>query len=199
MREPRDCDPTDDPCRCSRCKENKPAAAFGFNRRRYNGRSSTCKPCAVQATAEWQRKYPEKVAARNKRWKDAHPEQVASYAHYHSRKSRLLKKETDPEGLRYRERMITLKRMGMTREQYQAMWDAQGHRCAICRREKGDSEKEFAIDHDHGCCKPKTACTRCHRGLLCSGCNTALHKLETMDGWMEEALAYLNRFKKEVQ
>ena len=51
---------------------------------------------------------------------------------------------------------------GITIQQYQALYEAQGGVCCICRRATGRS-KALAVDHDH-----KTGYVR---GLLCSTCN----------------------------
>lgn len=57
---------------------------------------------------------------------------------------------------------------GITREDYEALWKAQGGRCYICRRES--RSKRLAVDHDHA--------TGEVRGLLCAdserGCNHAI-------------------------
>lgn len=57
------------------------------------------------------------------------------------------------------------KTYGITGEQYEALYEAQGGTCAICRRARGTS-KRLAVDHDHA--------TGFVRGLLCSTCNNIL-------------------------
>ena len=56
-----------------------------------------------------------------------------------------------------------LKTYGITQEQFDAMFKAQGGRCAICR---GKRPYLLPVDHDH-----KTGFTR---GLLCKLCNGRL-------------------------
>lgn len=51
---------------------------------------------------------------------------------------------------------------GITAEQYEMLYKAQGGRCAICRRATG-AARRLAVDHDH-----KTGEVR---GLLCKPCN----------------------------
>ena len=55
-----------------------------------------------------------------------------------------------------------LKTYGITADEYQAIYDAQGGKCAICQRATGVTKK-LSVDHDH-----KTGEVR---GLLCTQCN----------------------------
>lgn len=54
------------------------------------------------------------------------------------------------------------KSYGITKEQYDKLYAAQGGRCAICRRATG-AARRLAVDHNH-----KTGEVR---GLLCKPCN----------------------------
>ncbi|GAB4584441.1 hypothetical protein Ntsu_22730 [Nocardia sp. IFM 10818] len=51
---------------------------------------------------------------------------------------------------------------GITKEEYWAIYEAQGRKCAICRRATG-VRKKLSVDHDHA--------TGMVRGLLCTMCN----------------------------
>jgi hypothetical protein len=78
---------------------------------------------------------------------------------------------------------------GITEEQFQALWDAQGRRCYICRREV--RSKRPAVDHDHA--------TGRVRGLLCPdserGCNHAV--LGNIRGrTLDEQVAFLRRIEE---
>jgi len=55
------------------------------------------------------------------------------------------------------------KTYGVTQEEYDALYKAQGGRCAICRRATGRARR-LAVDHNH-----KTGEVR---GLLCKPCNS---------------------------
>ena len=72
----------------------------------------------------------------------------------------------DPEARRDR---TLVRRYGITVEEYDALFDAQQGKCALCG---GDSNGRgrLAVDHDHA--------TGRVRGLLCFTCNTALGRLE---------------------
>ncbi len=75
------------------------------------------------------------------------------------------------------------KRYGVSPEQYDAMYEAQGGVCAICRTEGGSYR--LAVDHDHA--------TDQIRGLLCSNCNAAIGLLQDKPEYLSSALLYLER------
>lgn len=73
---------------------------------------------------------------------------------------------------------------GITEEQYQAIYDAQGGCCYICRRAKGTGKKRLSVDHDHQ--------TGHVRGLLCKPCNRdVLGHLRDSPAALRRAAEYL--------
>lgn len=77
-----------------------------------------------------------------------------------------------------------LKQYGITYAQHQAMFAAQGGRCAICKSDKpGSKGKGWHVDHDH-----KTGTVR---GLLCHFCNTAIGSLKDDPDLLRAAAEYL--------
>lgn len=80
------------------------------------------------------------------------------------------------------ERRYQLRKLyGITLEEYDAMFEAQGGVCAICSKPPG----WMFLDVDH-----------CHvtdrvRGLLCRGCNHKISAFERHPEWLERALSYL--------
>lgn len=74
---------------------------------------------------------------------------------------------------------------GLTPEQYDALLERQGGRCAICVGE-GPGRKGsdfFAVDHDHD--------TGMIRGLLCSTCNMGLGSFKDDPTRLSKAIEYL--------
>ncbi|QHV85673.1 endonuclease domain-containing protein [Streptomyces sp. 604F] len=81
---------------------------------------------------------------------------------------------------------------GLSIARYNAIWRAQGFRCALC----GDSDEDcdggipheaksiWQIDHDHTCCGPSRSRGCCVRGILCKPCN--LNRLPTYEKWPSE-------------
>lgn len=73
---------------------------------------------------------------------------------------------------------------------YDALKEAQGGVCAICRRATGATRK-LSVDHDHRCCNGPVSCGRCVRGLLCRPCNDMLgHMRDDPDAFVR-AVVYL--------
>lgn len=74
------------------------------------------------------------------------------------------------------------KTYGITGEQYWALYEAQGGRCAICAWASGKT-KRLAVDHDHQ--------TGLVNGLLCGRCNQnrGFYGNESLVRWIEYNLA----------
>lgn len=72
-------------------------------------------------------------------------------------------------------------------EEYDELFRSQDFKCAICKREKKESEANFHVDHDH--------VTNKVRGILCGQCNRAIGAFK--DDWrvVIDALRYLESFR----
>lgn len=81
----------------------------------------------------------------------------------------------------------------ITPAQYDALYAAQGGKCAICRIATG-ARKRLAVDHDHACCIGPKSCGRCVRGLVCSVCNDVLAHSRDNPAYFERAAAYLRQW-----
>lgn len=77
-----------------------------------------------------------------------------------------------------------------------AMWDAlfdsQGRKCAICKRDKSGGRGGWHTDHDHSCCPGIKSCGRCVRGILCHWCNVGTGNLKDSRAILVSAIAYLD-------
>lgn len=74
---------------------------------------------------------------------------------------------------------------GITQEQYEAKWSAQGGLCAICR----GCFESLQVDHCHETGKV--------RGLLCKPCNTALGMMRDRIPALQSAIEYLRYHRDE--
>ena len=95
-----------------------------------------------------------------KAWRDANREHLRQYAKDRWTKGLVKVKKRTIE----QERAYTLRKWGLTAEQYEAMLKAQDGVCAMCKGP--DPRGTLAIDHCHETGKI--------RGLLCHSCNRML-------------------------
>jgi hypothetical protein len=158
-------------CSNSECKQINPQPEEDFPLERdgkYTWRRGECTKC--RSAKGKARREPKKAEynAYMREWNKNHPEIV---------KSNVLKKIYQ----------ITL-------EQYNLMLISQNGTCAMCPRppKKGGY---LNVDHRHSCCPTRKSCGKCVRGLLCDGCNRALHVLETPE-LLAKANAYLAKYSK---
>ena len=88
-----------------------------------------------------------------------------------------------------------LRTKGLTAEQYNALYEAQGRKCALPRCRATGKTKRLAVDHDRDmavnvCGHDRdTACEGCVRGLVCGPHNYEL--LGKYAGDLRDALAYI--------
>lgn len=75
----------------------------------------------------------------------------------------------------------SLKRYGLTLDQYHAKLEAQDFNCAVC-----DIEDPCDIDHCHRSLRV--------RGILCHGCNTAIGLLKESPALFQTASDYVQRW-----
>lgn len=99
---------------------------------------------------------------RQQRWR-AKPENKAKEAARQRERYAAMSPEQRREEFEYRWR-LSLRRFGMTPDDYLRMLDRQNGVCGICRRKNG--KKKLCVDHCHT--------TGRVRGLLCTKCNKGL-------------------------
>lgn len=114
---------------------------------------------------QWRARNRESIREKNRLYRQANPEIIRA-ASRRRRGKRV--QQSDPHyNWVYRLKMTH----GMSPADWQAMRDAQGGCCYLCREPLSDVTKEIAIDHDHSCCPSGSSCAGCRRGLACHGCN----------------------------
>ncbi len=100
-------------------------------------------------------------------------------AYYHKRKA------VDPEFFPARQRAIrnseVVRKYGITLADVEAMTEAQGGLCKICRIPQ---ERTLCVDHDH-----KTGRVR---GLLCFACNRGIGSLRDNTSILHASIRYLS-------
>ena len=172
--------------RCPRCKETK--ALDGFYVSPKGRRSSWCRTCDAVYRADYYEQH-----------RDRSKERRGAYSREYMRRRR----EADPElrlksikavrafwtalppaeQKRLNKRKKMAARYGLSLEAWQALYDGQGGKCALCAATP-KSDRDLHIDHCHG--------TGRVRGLLCLRCNTSLEWFESVRGRITDILAYLD-------
>lgn len=124
-----------------------------------------CKICLDANRAKWESENPEKTKAIKRKACD---KWFANNPDYH--KNHWLKKA-----------------YGLTPEEFEAKWTAQGGKCAICEGEL-KRDKSTHVDHDHD--------TLQVRDLLCQTCNHGIGSLQDSVAVVEKAALYLRKHKE---
>ncbi|MET8987752.1 endonuclease VII domain-containing protein [Nonomuraea wenchangensis] len=151
---------------CTGCRQEKPLAEFGKQRRNRDGLMYRCKACMSAGQRAYYSENREKYLA-------------AATARRSPEKERAKR-------LRYK--------YGLTPDEYERRLAAQDGKCAICQTPQAEAETQhgvLVVDHDHACCPGKTSCGNCVRGLLCDPCNRAIGFLKDSPDRAMGAAAYL--------
>lgn len=164
--------------RCSHCELEKPRSEFNKSQGAKDGLQHRCRECGRALCREWYQKNLEQERARarararvygpkqrqaNREWAAANPER----ARYHSRKK------------------LFKSKYGITVEEHEAMFAAQGFSCASCGSPEPNSKKGWSTDHCH-----KTGVIR---GILCHHCNVGIGHAKDNIGVLNMWIAYLER------
>lgn len=95
--------------------------------------------------------------------------------------------------------LATIKyRYGLSADQYRAMVEEQGDRCAACGEPRTDEER-LHIDHDHSCCPGVRSCGACIRALLCRDCNHILGLAHDDAERLRKIADYIERFQEVLE
>lgn len=150
--------------KCRICSQEKPLDLFEKATYQIDGISGRCRACATEA---------------QKKWVEAHGEEVRAAARQRQRVYRERKKRGEKFVPKYMKRGFKAHRMNPG--DYKNMMASQGGKCAICSR----APKRLYVDHDHKSGKV--------RALLCLQCNIGIgHFGENID-MLNRAIEYLKR------
>ena len=185
--------------RCAKCKADKSVDEFYRNARNVDGLASSCKECneghpviprdfhvgatrRVCSECEVEKPIGE-FPLRSKSYRETHPgfernRKCRDCVRNRNREQKRSKPPTSEQQLRW-----TLASYGLTLDEYQAMVEKQGGRCAICKNPPLVSTGRLSVDHHHG--------TGQVRGLLCATCNAGLGHFQDDPVRIMAALQYL--------
>jgi hypothetical protein len=127
----------------------------------------------------------ERLRAGRAAWRLAHPERHQQYSEEYRQTHRL-------ENRQYQEAFRLLNLYGITPEERQAMFEAQGGVCAICGQPETSVDprlgtvRALSVDHCHR--------TLLVRALLCARCNWVLGRVNDSPQLLAKLIAYLERY-----
>ena len=121
----------------------------------------------------------------------ATPEQIqakSAYmrAYHREHRGRFKELRSRPEALeraRIIKRKSRLRKYGLSVEEADKIFAAQGNSCGICKSATTGNSRDWHVDHDHA--------TGIVRGILCSGCNTGLGGFRDRVEFLHAAISYL--------
>ncbi len=194
--------PSKKPKRCTRCKKTKPASEFSPDGSMKRGLASRCKKCMCKIAKEYYKTLvkskPKPPKNGKKRCGHCGVIRAASEFYFHrASKDGLASDCKHCAKIRMKEyrgagdntnkehnRRNNLKKIGMSLEEYDEMFDDQGSRCAICRKKQGNL-RTFNVDHDHVTGKT--------RGIICNRCNIGLGCFDDDIDAVRKVLKYLKK------
>lgn len=147
--------------RCNKCKRKKLPSEFS----RSKNKSAWCRSCCSKNA---------------KKWRVANIERARAFDRDRQNRQRT------PEGKEWARFYRWLTRHGLRPDDYGALFEAQGGKCAICKA-RPQPGKFLHIDHDH-----KTGLVR---GLLCRGCNMGLGCFQDNTSSLYEAVDYVTKYQ----
>lgn len=172
---------------CTKCGETKPMDDFHRQSAAPSGRAAECRVCNAARSRAYRARNLERLQAYDRERLATDPKRRAA---------NIAKSKEHRAAPGYKERRVehnlknVLKKLGMTREEYDAKLDEQGGKCAICRTSL-DTGRRPAIDHCHETGKV--------RGLLCIRCNSGIGHLRDSVDLVFAAAAYLLEHDTELE
>jgi len=121
------------------------------------------------------------MAYRNAKDMERRRKYAREYAQKLYREGRSWAKQ-NPDKVKAKRRRRTLKQYGLTPEQWEAKFEAQGRACAICKSPEPKGSN-WATDHDHR--------TGQVRGILCCSCNAGLGQMQDSPTVLRLSAEYL--------
>ncbi len=195
--------------RCSKCKVEKALSEFGNDRSRGDCKYPQCKSCQRAISNAWKKRNPEKVKKANREWSRKNPEggrkaarewrarnletaRANSKAYYAKNSEKLcadqrarakrIRKE-NPDLLPRQKRALHAKKCGVPEHLLNAVEASIIGPCWVCGELQGTRKYLHSIDHNHK--------TGEFRGILCSGCNTAIGLLKDSPEIGESLVQYI--------
>lgn len=168
---------------------------------RKDGKNYRCKACRIATNKKSYYENQEKRIATSTKWKLENREHSNAWER-EDRKKNPEKYRRYEENYKKKHGMERIRKMevarihGLSIEEYDAMFEAQNHKCLICNNEEtrlgkdGKTVTPLSVDHCHYC---EENGNHVIRGLLCRSCNTAIGSFNDDINLLQSAITYLQR------
>lgn len=144
-------------------------------------------PTSLENAKAWRDRNKDLLKIRRKRYNAAYKAKNPDKA-----KRSALKYRSKPEVILHERGRYLKNKYGITFDDYENLFAAQGGVCAVCKRPEtiviGNHINNLAVDHDHRTGKI--------RGLLCFACNTAIGQLDENPDRMRTLAIYIEEHRK---
>lgn len=143
-------------------------------------KSEKAKEAQRKRMKRWREENREKVREYQRAWREQNAEHVKAY------NATYMPEYYQREGAAKSRWKRNLKAYDLTPSDFNAMWQEQEGKCAICQHEmlpRGRTKDAAAVDHNHA--------TGEVRGLLCRGCNHGIGNLKDDPEILRRAAEYL--------
>ena len=159
--------------KCRKCGQTKLFDQFPNHSASRFGKRKVCKSCVAYDNREYFENNRERINTRNREWNSNNKDSISVNT-----------------------RRWVLKKYGMTFEGFQALWDKQDGKCAICEKLLDRVTGDCQIDHAHVESEEKhDKVTGPVRGLLCRGCNIGLGAFQDNIPALFAAIRYLKEYE----
>ena len=143
--------------------------------------------------AKYAAAHPERVRKSQREWHRKNPHKSGEYREKFSEQRATATaawKRRNPEKVLEAKRRFDLKKYGLTLDDYERLLAQQGGHCAACPFVPNPTSRKryLCVDHDHSSGRV--------RGLLCSGCNTALGLVRDEVERLLRLAAYVERSRQ---
>src|ERR1035437_829372 len=139
---------------------------------------------SVLTSRRWYEQNKERAFENTRTWRKDNPEKARSIARKCKRKQF---KENHAKIYEYQRSYSLRRRYDITKEQWDAKFDAQGRRCAGCKT-TDPGIRGWQTDHCHEANK--------FRSILCKDCNMAIGLLKDSPETLKALMALLEHFQK---
>ena len=170
---------------CSQCRQEKPLTEFHLRKSKSGklSRYASCKKCSYARSLKWSESNKDKQRVALLKYKQSEKGKAAEKRAYERRLPKVAELN----------RLYRLKVLGVSKEEYEARFAAQGGLCAICdkpesRKSKYGKVSALILDHNHETGDP--------RGLICHGCNAALGFSRECIETLQNMVAYVKKWNK---